>query len=67
MGMLKSAIVVMAALYLLALFGLAGSDDYKQEKEQDATYCHMVELWSNNSHLPEEKRPGWPPYKGGCE
>lgn len=48
-------------------FGVVGTTDYSDQDFTNAHYCEMVALWHSQSHIPEEKRAGWPPYKGECD
>jgi hypothetical protein len=56
-------ILVVIAMALLVV----DQSDYEDEMTQRQHYCEMVELWHDHDHLPPEQRPGWPPYKGGCD
>lgn len=43
----------------IALLGMAGSDDMREEQHQVTEYCQMVELWKSSNG-----ENGWPAYKG---
>lgn len=48
------------------VLGILISDDFEYEKMEHDHYCEMIMLWNEFSHLSEEERPGWPPYRGEC-
>jgi len=54
------AIMIAASASLVVL----GNTDERDRDQQ--LYCAMVELWNDNKQLPEQDRPGWPPYRGEC-
>lgn len=59
-----NGLAVLAVVSVLGLIGLAGTSDYQDEIDQQKRYCEMVKEWNDHAHLPEEDRPGWPPYNG---
>jgi hypothetical protein len=59
--------LVLCLIVLVGLLLLASTDDFENEVVEQEHYCKMVDLWNRNSHLVPEQRPGWPPYKGGCD
>ena len=62
--MIISYLITGAAIALA--FGIVGTMDKNDAVLAEAHYCEMVSLWNSHAHLPQEQRPGWPPYKGEC-
>ncbi len=56
---LKRYQVIILAICVLVLMGIAGNMDVQEEERQHAEYCEMVQLWkqTNGKH-------GWPAYNG---
>lgn len=61
----KQLIFALVCFWLIVILDSI-SGDYDVEVEEYTHYCEMVQLWHDNDHLPEEQRPGWPPYQGEC-
>lgn len=59
---LKRYQLIILAVFVLVLMGIAGNLDFQEEERQHAEYCEMVKLWTqtNGQH-------GWPAYKGACK
>ena len=53
---------ILIGLALLALYGLVGNGDVRDEQAQRDRYCDMVELWGQTGG-----EAGWPPYNGKCK
>ena len=66
--MSKDAIaLVCLTTCILTLTLVSMTMDYNDKQVEQAHYCEMVAKWHEFDHLPPEKRPGWPPYKGECD
>ena len=53
------------ALIVMILFAFVSSMDFKDAKEEEAHYCHMVALWKADAikGIHKRARAGWPPFK----
>jgi hypothetical protein len=47
---------------LILAYGLVGTADIEQQRDEREQYCEMVELWAKTGG-----DAGWPPYNGKCE
>lgn len=56
-------VVFLCAVVVVPLIFLAKIDQ-QVHTTNVSMYCDMVSVWDDNTHIPEERRPGWPPYKG---
>ncbi len=56
---LKRYQVILLAIFVLVLMGLAGHMDFQEEERQHAEYCEMVKMLKDSNG---EK--GWPAYNG---
>lgn len=51
--------VILLAIFVLGLMGIAGHMDFQEEERQHAEYCEMVKLWKQTNG-----EQGWPAYNG---
>lgn len=56
---LKRYQVIILAIFVLVLMGIAGHMDAQEEERQHAEYCEMVKLWKESNG-----KAGWPAYDG---
>ena len=56
---LKRYQVILLAIFVLVLMGIAGNMDFQEEERQHAEYCEMVKLWKQT-----KGQAGWPAYNG---
>lgn len=56
---LKRYQVIILAICVLVLMGIAGNMDVHEEERQHAEYCEMVKLWKQTNG-----QQGWPAYNG---
>ena len=56
---LKRYQVIILAICVLVLMGIAGHMDVQEEERQHAEYCEMVKLWKQTNG-----QQGWPAYNG---
>ena len=47
--------VILLAIFVLVLMGIAGHMDFQEEERQHAEYCEMVKLWKQTNG-----EQGWP-------
>ena len=51
--------VILLAIFVLVLMGIAGHMDFHEEERQHDEYCEMVKLWKQTNG-----EQGWPAYNG---
>jgi hypothetical protein len=56
---LKRYQVIILAIVVLVLMGIAGNMDVQEEERQHAEYCEMIQLWKQTGG-----QAGWPAYDG---
>lgn len=56
---LKRYQVIILAIFVLVLMGLAGHMDFQEEERQHAEYCEMVKMWKDSNG-----ENGLPAYNG---
>lgn len=59
----KGFAIFFAVMFVLCAILNGGDTDADEKATQMLHYCEMTDLWLN-SDLPNDKRPGWPAFKG---